>query len=352
MYEKHRVIQQLETIKHNFSGYPIDIHYAIKANSNVELLKLINAHGGSVETVSIEELELVKSVGFENQQILYTPNGVAMEELEAAFQHDVLVHLDNLEQLRLIKDKQIGIRINPDLIDGENAKVSVGSEDSKFGLPVCYLDEALAIIKRNNITLIGLHIHVGSGLKDQKTFDRSADILFRLANEFPTVEYIDFGGGFKVKYHIEDKATDMNWWADSIKSRINQFKRESGRSIRIKCEPGKYIVAESGNFICKVSLVKKVPHKEFVFLNSGFNQLPRPMYYGAYHEIINISNPDGKLKPYDVVGYCCETDTFATERMLPEVSMGDYLVFKNAGAYCYSMASHYNLRTLPKEILI
>ncbi len=177
---------------------------------------------------------------------------------------------------------------------------------------------------------------------------RSIEKLFEYIHLFDEIEYLDIGSGLKIKYHEADKEIDLIEYTEFIENKL----KELGKDIQIKIEPGKYLVGNAGYLVTAVNIVKNGYNKQFVGVNSGFHHLIRPMYYDAYHEIVNISNLNGELKKYDVVGQLCEEDTFARDRMINSVSLGDILIFKSAGAYAYSMAMDYNLRKKPQEILI
>ena len=197
-----------------------------------------------------------------------------------------------------------------------------------------------------------MHIHTGSDITESDVFIKMAEILFGVARDFPHLRFIDFGSGFKVAYKEGDIVTNVYDLGLKLTSVFNEFCRQYGRKLEMHFEPGKFIVSEAGYLLVKVNVVKSTPSVTFVGINSGLNHLIRPMMYDAYHDIVNISNPGGSPKLYTVVGYICETDTFASDRKLTEVREGDILAFKNAGAYGYMMASNYNSRLRPAEVLI
>lgn len=195
-------------------------------------------------------------------------------------------------------------------------------------------------------------MHTGSDILDAGVFLQGAEILFEAAKDFPELEFIDFGSGFKVAYKEGDVTTDIEELAAAIAQRFNEFCADYGRKLELWFEPGKFLVSEAGYFLVKANVIKQTTATVFVGVNSGLNHLIRPMLYDAYHEIINISNPLGKQRIYTVVGYICETDTFGWDRKLTEVHEGDILCFKNAGAYGMTMSSNYNARFRPAEVLI
>ena len=197
----------------------------------------------------------------------------------------------------------------------------------------------------------GVHMHTGSDILDIDVFLYAAEILFNTALKFENLEFLDFGSGFKVPYRSGDIETNIEELGEKLSKRFNRFCETYGKHLELVFEPGKFLVSEAGYFLTKVNSVKQTTSTVFAQVNSGFNHLIRPMFYGSHHEIINISNSKGKQRFYTVVGYICETDTFGSNRKINEISEGDFLAFKNAGAYCFSMSSNYNSRYRPAEIL-
>jgi diaminopimelate decarboxylase len=197
----------------------------------------------------------------------------------------------------------------------------------------------------------GIHMHTGSDILDIDVFLYASEILFETAKNFKNLEFIDFGSGFKVPYKKGDIETNIEELGKKLTSRFNEFCKNYGKELTLAFEPGKFLVSEAGSFLAKVNVVKQTTSTVFAQVDSGFNHLIRPMLYGSQHEIINISNPEGRERFYSVVGYICETDTFANNRRINEINEGDILAFKNAGAYCFTMASNYNSRFRPAEVL-
>jgi diaminopimelate decarboxylase len=208
------------------------------------------------------------------------------------------------------------------------------------------------LVETLKIHIEGIHMHTGSDILDIDVFMQAADILFDIAKGFKNLAYIDFGSGFKVKYKNEDYETDIEQFGTEMSEKFNTFCKEYGKELTLMFEPGKFLVSNSGYFLVKTNAIKQTTSTVFACIDSGFNHLIRPMFYNSYHEIVNISNPEGRQKIYTVVGYICETDTFGWNRRLNEVRVGDVLAFRNAGAYGYMMASNYNSRYRPAEVLI
>jgi len=243
------------------------------------------------------------------------------------------------------------IRINPHVMAGGNRNISVGHIDSKFGISIHQIPHILRIVENTKMQVNGIHMHTGSDILDIDVFLHASEILFKTAIQFKELEFIDFGSGFKVPYFDGDIETDIEEFGSRLSERFNLFCKEYGKELTIAFEPGKFIVSEAGFFISKVNVVKQTTSTVFAQIDTGFNHLLRPMMYDSYHRIENISNPNGRNRFYSVVGYICETDTFGSNRKISEISEGDFLVFKNAGAYCFTMSSNYNSRFRPAEIL-
>jgi diaminopimelate decarboxylase len=268
----------------------------------------------------------------------------------------VKINIDNLSVLEhfghTYPEIPICVRINPHIMAGGNSKISVGHIDSKFGISIHQIPLAKRIIEETGLVIEGLHMHTGSDILDIEVFMEGVEILLDIAKKFPSLGYIDLGSGFKVPYKPNDLATDIEHLGNSLSEKFNNFCREFGKDLTLIFEPGKFVVSEAGYFCAKVNVIKQTTSTIFAGIDSGFNHLIRPMFYNAYHDIVNISNPSGRTRIYTVVGYICETDTFGWNRKLNEVQEGDILVFRNAGAYCFSMSSNYNSRFRPAEVLI
>ena len=331
------------------------INYAAKALSNIAILQYLKALGSNLDTVSIQEVKLGLHAGFEPHQIIYTPNGVSFEEIEEAAQLGVQINIDNLSVLEHFGSKHpttpVCIRINPHVMAGGNANISVGHIDSKFGISIHQMPLILRIVENTKMHINGIHMHTGSDILDIEVFLYAAEILFDAAKNFKTLDFLDFGSGFKVPYYKGDIETNIEELGKKLSKRFLAFEKEYGRKLTLAFEPGKFLVSEAGFFLAKVNVVKQTTSTVFAGIDSGFNHLIRPMLYGSQHFIENISNPKGKERFYTVVGYICETDTFANNRRIAEIKENDLLCFRNAGAYCFSMASNYNSRYKPAEVL-
>ena len=356
VYDANKISAQYERLTKAFAAVPsLRINYAMKALSNVSVLKLMRKLGAGLDTVSIQEVKLGLHAGFAPEQIIFTPNGVSMEEIEEAASLGVQLNIDNLSILEQFGSKHpqvpVCIRINPHVMAGGNSKISVGHIDSKFGISIHQIPHILRIVENTKMHINGIHMHTGSDILDIDVFLYAAEILFDAAKHFRELKFIDFGSGFKVPYKEGDIQTDIEELGEKLSQRFLEFCKLYGRDLTLAFEPGKFLVSEAGFFLVKVNVVKQTTSTVFAGIDSGFNHLIRPMFYGATHFIENISNPEGKKRFYSVVGYICETDTFASNRQIAEISEGDILCFRNAGAYCYTMASNYNSRPRPAEVL-
>lgn len=357
VYDAEKIVHQLKTLKTAFSGSEVKIKYAAKALTNLSILKLLRAYGSDVDVVSIEEAQLALRAGFKPAQIMFTPSGVDFSEIVEGVNLHLTINLDNLSALEKFGEKYhntypCSIRLNPHIMAGGNYKISTGHSNSKFGISVFQLPEIHQTVKRYNMRINGLHIHTGSDITESEVFLKMAEILFGVARDFPDLRFIDFGSGFKVAYKDGDIVTNVYDLGLKLTKVFNEFCQSYGRKLELHFEPGKFIVSEAGVLLVKATVIKSTPSLTFVGVNSGLNHLIRPMMYEAWHDIVNISNPAGPQKLYTIVGYICETDTFGSDRKLHEVREGDILALKNAGAYGYSMASNYNSRLRPAEILI
>ena len=332
------------------------IHFAAKSLSNISILKFIKKMGAGLDAVSIEEVMIGLKCGFNKDEILYTPNGVSFDEIKQAFKLGVKINLDSIESVKdfvnEFGNQSITVRINPGIYAGGNDNVSVGHSESKFGIPEERIDELLDIEKKGKIKITGLHIHTGSDITKNNQFKEGIMKIFSIARDFRNIESIDLGGGIKIPYFKDDTSTNLNDYVKEVLKELKKFELEFNKKLKLIFEPGKFLVSDCGFFITKVNYIKSTKTKDFLQVDSGLNHLLRPTLYGSHHEIINLSNPAGKKKEYDVVGYICEKDTFAEKRKIPETSVGDLICFKNAGAYGFEMSSNYNSRLKPAEVCI
>ena len=355
VYDADKITAQYNRLTNAFKVDNLRIHYAVKALSNISILKLLNSLGCGLDTVSIQEVKLGLAAGVDASKIIYTPNGVSLEEIEEVVKLGAQINIDNLSILEQFGSRHpeipVCIRINPHVMAGGNSKISVGHIDSKFGISIHQMPHLLRIVENTGMHINGIHMHTGSDILDIGVFLHASEILFEAARNFKELEFIDFGSGFKVPYREGDIETDIEDLGIQLTKRFNNFCKEYGRELTLAFEPGKYLVSEAGKFLARVNVIKQTTSTVFAGIDSGFNHLIRPMFYGSHHEITNISNTVAKPRFYSGVGYICETDTFGNNRRISEIREGDILSFSNAGAYCFSMASNFNSRYRPPEVM-
>ncbi|MBN8787156.1 MAG: diaminopimelate decarboxylase [Terrimonas sp.] len=357
VYHAERITEQYSRLTDAFSGIDATFFYACKALTNINVLKHIKSIGCNIDCSSVNEARLALMAGFEPGRVLYTSNNIAFSEIEAAKELGVHINIDSLSNLEKFGKKYghsypVGIRLRPNIMAGGNLKISTGHSKSKFGIPLEDVDKIVQLVKDTNLHIRTLHIHTGSEIKDVDVFVKGIEVMFEAAKHFPELEIIDLGGGFKVPYEPGDEGTDIPLLGKKVAEAFSAYAKQYGKTFRVWFEPGKFMVSEAGYFVTKVNVLKQSGDIRFAGVDSGLNHLIRPMFYGSYHHIENISNPKGKMLPYNVVGNICETDTFADNRMIAEVREGDYLVFYNGGAYGFEMASNYNSRFRPAEVLV
>lgn len=356
VYDAHKIESQYKRLTNAFGEVSqLKIHYAAKALTNISVLKFVSKLGAALDTVSVQEVQLGLKAGFAAENIIYTPNGVSLSELEKVTALGVQINIDNLDVLEQFGSKYpetpVCIRINPHVMAGGNSNISVGHIDSKFGISIHQMPLLLRIVENTQMNINGIHMHTGSDILDIEVFLHASEILFEAAKQFKNLTFIDFGSGFKVSYKAHDFETNIEELGEKLSHRFNLFCENYGRPLTLAFEPGKFLVSQSGYFLTKVNGIKQTTSTVFAQVDSGFNHFIRPMLYGAHHHIENISNPEGKPRFYSVVGYICETDTFANNCRINEINEGDVLAFHNAGAYCFMMASNYNSRYKPAEVL-
>ncbi len=358
VYDGERIEAQYRRFLEAFDpAIALSVKFACKALPSLAIIQLLHRLGAGLDAVSIEEVRLGLRAGVPPEHITFTPNCVSFEEIREGVELGVTVNIDDLSILERFGHEYgakvgCGIRINPHLTAGGNPHIQVGHIDSKFGISILQLRHLLRIVENYNLRVIGLHMHTGSDIYDAAVFVEGARVLFEVAQHFPDLQFIDLGSGFKVPYKPGDVATDIGEFGAVMSETFKSFCDQYGRPLALWFEPGKYLVSEAGYLLVQVNVVKQTVSSLFAGVNSGFNHLIRPMFYDAYHHILNLSNPAGKPRIYSVVGYICETDTFAWDRPIAEIRQGDILCILNAGAYGYAMSSNYNARLRPAEVLL
>ena len=358
VYDESIIRRQCNTLKHHLSGIPTRLLYAMKANSHPALLQIIRSEGFGIDAVSPGELHLALAAGFKPQDILYTANNITDEEMHLVHREGVLLNLGEHSRLERFgasfPGSDVCIRLNPQIGSGHHAHVVTAGKSTKFGIPVHEINAVLNIARRYDLRIVGVHQHIGSGIPSMNTLRDAIDVLLNHAGHFSDLQFINVGGGFNIPYHPEDIPLDFENFETTIVSLLHQrYPSLSTGELVYWFEPGRFLVAEAGTLLVRANTIKSSNGHTFAGTDSGMGQLVRPAFYEAYHEIYNLSRPTDQRVPYEVVGNICESgDVFAKNRPIQTIQEGDILAIMDAGAYGMSMASVYNLRPLPAEVLI
>ncbi len=343
--------------------YPdFTVIYSPKANSNIEILKIVKNEGLLVDAVSSGEIFVNLKAGFSPEQILYVCNNVSAEELSYAIKSGVKISVDSLSQLelfgRLNPGGQVAIRINPGIGAGHHKKVITGGVSTKFGIDIKFIDDVKEVLDRYNLALTGINQHIGSLFMDSGPYLKSAEIMLDIAGQFENIKFIDFGGGFGIPYNKQnhEPRLDLRKLGEKLGQIINNWTEKYGRQVTFIIEPGRYIVAESAILLGSVTAIKLNYNLKYIGTDIGFNVIPRPMIYDSHHDIEiyrNNAAQSAKTENVWIVGNMCETgDIIAKDRTLPEIFENDIIGILDSGAYAYSMSSNYNNRLRPAEVMI
>ena len=358
VYDSSIIERQVTRFQNAFSSFDHRIFYAMKANSNQDLLALMKKLDVGLDAVSIHEVRIGLEAGFSADNIIFTPNGVPFDELEQAIELGARLNIENLSYLEKLgeayrSDVPCTLRVHPGLVLPNASRDATGwYQRSRFGIDRKQLEEARRIIDLHGIRVEGLHIHSSSIILDEAVFGTVAEVLLDLARDLPDVRILDLGGGIRPPCRPDDDHPDLDALASCLQEPLEHFEQQTGRKLQLWFEPGRYLVAESGVLLTRVNVLKEVGGRSVAGVDTGFHQLIRPKLYDAWHEVRNISNPDGPKQVIDICGCLCEEDDLARQRSLPEVREGHLLAILNAGAYGYSMASTYNSRPLPAEVMV
>jgi diaminopimelate decarboxylase len=348
----------------------VKVLYAYKANTSLALCAILKKEGAGADVVSGGELLTARKLGLAGKDIMYTNNSKTAEEIGYALEMDAFINADSVPDLLMIQDAaekrkkiaKISFRINPGVDPKTHAKIATGLKDSKFGVHIAGEDafKAYKIASSlENIKIAGVQTHIGSQIKEVAPFVSAAEkvmeFALRLKKELNLeLEYVDLGGGLGIPYHEEEKVAKPEDLAAAVVPVIEKWNKLLSYEPALWLEPGRYLVANTGMVLTRVQTVKETPYKKFINTDAGFNTLIRPAMYDSYHriEIVGKEN-EPKTEKYDVAGNVCESgDLFAKDRMLPKGEAGDLIAIMDAGAYGYSMASRYNARMMPPEVLI
>ena len=358
---RHNVNKLRDTIKKHYPK--TRILYACKANTSLSILRVLKDEGVEIDAVSPGEVYLALQAGFKPDEILFTGTSVSMDEMNYLINEGVRMNIDSISQMEKLLGLKIPesvlLRVNPEVGAGHHEHVITAGPDVKFGVWESQALEAYQMALEAGVSHFGIQMHIGSGIVDVENYVKAVKRLLEIAKHAHDaigidISYIDLGGGIAVPYRPEEKQTDLDAFIGRlygfIKEKLSEF---SLGSPEIWIEPGRYIVAESGVILMRVTTLKSSPGRMFAGVDAGFNTLIRPAMYGSYHHILNASAMNGAPQKYDVYGPLCESgDLFARDREIPAIKEGDLLAIMNAGAYGFSMASNYNSRPRPAEVLV
>ncbi|MDG5766429.1 diaminopimelate decarboxylase [Balneolales bacterium ANBcel1] len=358
VYSEKAIRDQCRKLTGLFSDVPVSWLYAVKANDNPHIVRVIAEEGLGFDTVSFEEALLCLELGTDPGDIFYTENNMTEAEMNGAVEEGIVLNIGSVDRLKAFCEQWPGtscsIRLKPDIGDGHHVKVDTGNIDSKFGIRMDLIDEVIALAESHKVTIRGLHAHIGSGIQKPENLIYELNVLLEASGKFKDLEFLNFGGGIPIPYRSGDPEFDVERFAEMASERFRTHLEESGKPLRFYFEPGRWIVGASGILLAEVTTVKDQGRKTFLGTNTGFNHLLRPALYDAYHEVINISAGDDEPRNiYDIAGNICESgDILAAGRSLPETNTGDILAILDAGAYGMTMASSYNRRALPAEVMV
>jgi len=361
VYDEQLLRQKCSDLKQLFTGLPVRWLYAIKANDNPHLLKIIREEGFGFDTVSYEEVLLASHVETNPHEIFYTENNMTDDEMLKAIEDEVVLNIGSVYRLEQFcnhpKAEECCIRLNPQIGDGHHTRVVTGNKESKFGIGLDKIDQCLKMAKEAEKSIIGIHSHIGSGISRPENLISSIKKMLDLADHFPDLKFVNFGGGLPIPYKPDDSLFDIEEFGKKATELFKKDLQKRPENFHYWFEPGRWVVGECGILLAKITCVKDQGDIQYLGTNSGFNHLARPIIYHSYHEVINInrpqSDPDTETMTYTVSGNICESgDILAKDRLLAKSEEGDILAFADAGAYGMTMASHYNRRSFPAEILI
>ena len=358
VYAERTIRRQCAQLRQHLDGLPAKLLYAMKANTSPAVLRIIRDEGFGLDAVSPAELALALRLGFAPGDILFSANNMTEEEMDAAHESGVLLNIGELSRLeaygRAYPGADVCVRLNPKIGAGHHEHVITAGERSKFGIPVEKTSDVQRIARAHGLRIVGLHQHIGSGILDGARLWQAISVLLNAAPDFPDVRFINVGGGLGIPYRPDEQPLQAANFQATVAEPLQAFAREHlGADVQFWFEPGRYLVAEAGVLLVRVNTLKTAYGRVYAGTDSGMGHLVRPTVYGAYHAVTNLSNPDGPLRTYDVAGNICESgDLFAKGRPIQEIREGDVLAILDAGAYGMAMASEYNLRPLPAEVLI
>ena len=362
VYDLALIRARAEALKNAITWRPFQPLYAVKANSCPAVVKTIAAQGYGIDAVSPGEVALALRCGVPAKHVLYTENNMTDAEQAEALVQGVLINcgsLDRLERLGRAGGTEASVRFNPDIGAGAHEKICTAGPMTKFGVHYTQVDQVLAIERATGIRVIGCHMHIGSGILDADVYAKAMTVIFAVAAKLPNLRFVDVGGGIGIPYRAQQQHVDLPALGAKASLFMSEFCQRYGRPLELRLEPGRFLVAESGTLLSTVTSVKTNPDtteakgRTYVGCDTGFNHLVRVAMYDAYHRIDNVSHPQAPVREVDIVGNICESgDVFARARSLAMPQLGDLLALRDVGAYGMAMASTYNTRPLPAEVVV
>ena len=357
VYHADQLHENCSSLTSLFKDLPVQWLYAMKANDNPFILKEIAGLGFGFDTVSFEEV-LLASHFIKGERIFYTENNMTDAEMNAAIKAGVRLNIGSFTRLEKFckaskPNSTCSIRVKPDIGDGHHSKVVTGNKDSKFGIRIDKISESVAMAASHGVKITGIHAHIGSGIKEPKNLLNAIQKMMELAELLPDLEAINFGGGLPIPYKPEDSSFNLKEFEKITSPMLSAF-LEKHPNVKFWFEPGRFIVGSMGVLLARVNTVKDQGNKTYLGTDTGFNHLVRPVMYDSYHHIENITRFDSHEKAvYEVAGNICESgDLFANDREIAVTEEDDLIAFRDAGAYGMTMASPYNRRAFPSEVLI
>lgn len=370
VYSEEILRDRMHKVSQVITKYPYTANYSVKANTNVNILKIALEEGLNCDAMSTGEIEMLFKAGFPKERIFFIPNNVASSELKYSIEHEVMTSLDSLSQLELFgqccneinvapEKRLCAVRINPGVGAGHCEKVVTGGKKTKFGIAEEDIPEIFKITEKYNLTIAGINQHIGSGFMDGQPYLDAVTNFLEIALQFKNLKFIDFGGGYGIPYHKLDDEKDypMEDFKKKLEPILDNFVSKYGSAPMFKSEPGRYCVAESSVILGRVHATKQNNGHLYAGTDIGMNVLVRPSMYDSWHdvEVLRGGKPVSRdnLIEQNVVGNICESgDILAKERKLPRIETGDLACILDTGAYGWSMCSTYNSRPRPAEVLI
>jgi len=362
--EEDSIRRQYRALRENITHHPLVVHYACKANSNVQVMRVLRDEGAHIHACSPGDVHLALAAGYEPQQVSYTGYAVSEDELRLAITHGLLVQMDSLSQFeryaRLGGRGRVGVRLNSGVEAGYHPHFTSGGSTDKFGIHPAQLEEALELATAHGLSIVGLHSNLGSDILEVDPFVDALQVVLELADRCEDLEYVNLGGGLGVPFHPDDEPFDLAGYGRALGDHISRWCDERGRELTLCLEPGEFLVAEAGSLLTSVIDVKPaVQHGDtrsptFVGTDTSCNHLFGAAVYGAYHHVLVADRAeDPATERVYVCGNVMQTgDILARDRVLPPLQEGDLLVFRTCGAYSMCRASRFNGRPLPAEVMV